>query len=116
MFKNFLLKFVPMADQKTYKIPIVKSDALINIQVSGTFLKKCQTLLLGLSHEVGSEKIKQIMDKFKDVNTVPDDTTEAIIFTLTALIGEMENEAVKQNQVEYKDLTADQLRNMYNPT
>lgn len=104
-----------MADEKMYKIPVVKSDALFTIQVSGTFLKRCQTLLLGISHEVGADKINQVMEKFKNVNTVPEDTTEAMIFTLTALVGEMETEAVKQNQVEYKELTADQLKSMYNP-
>lgn len=105
-----------MSEEKTFKLPVVKADALINIQVSGTFLKKCQTLLLALGDEVGKDKIKEVMEKFQAHNTVPEDTTEAMIFTLTALVGEMENEAIKQNQVEYKEMTQAQLQAMYNPT
>jgi hypothetical protein len=104
-----------MAEEKLFKLPIVKSDAIINIQVSGTFLKKCQTLLLAIGEEVGKDKIKTVMEKFQATNTVPEDTTEAMIFTLTALVGEMENEAIKQEQVEYQEMTADQLRTLYYP-
>jgi hypothetical protein len=105
-----------MADEKLFKLPIVKADAIITIEVSGTFLKKCQTLLLQLGHDAGQDKIKAILNKFKDTNNVPEDTNEAVIFTLTALVGEMESQAVKQNQVEYKEVTADQLKQLYNPS
>lgn len=105
-----------MADEKLFKLPIVKAEAKINIQVSGTFLKRCQTLLMAIGQEAGQDRVRAVMEKFKATNTIPEDTTEAILFTLTALVGEMENEAVKQNQVEYKEVTADQLKQMYNPT
>ena len=105
-----------MADEKLYKLPVVKGDAVINIQVSGLFLKKCQTLLLALGNETGQDKIKSILEKFKTTQSIPEDTHEATIFILVSLVGEMENEAIKQNQVEYKEVTSDQLKSMYNPT
>jgi uncharacterized protein YxjI len=106
-----------MSDEnKTYKLPHVPAHAIINFEVSGTFLKKCQTLLLAISEKMGKEKVTASLTKFRDTNAIPDDTDEATLFIMTAIVGSIEKAAIEQKKVEVIELTAEQLKKEFGPT
>lgn len=85
--------------ENTLKIPQIPQDALINIEVSAGFLKRCQTLLLQLLQELGEEKLNITLEKFKTPEKEPENVTDATIFILLALVSEIEKQAVEQKKV-----------------
>jgi hypothetical protein len=103
-----------MEEQKKFKMPYVKSDTIFTIDISGSFMKKCQSLLIAYGQQEGQEKLTNILEKFKSTQESPQDLTEATIFIMMALVGEMETQALKQNKVEYKELTEAELGAVFN--
>lgn len=101
-------------EKKVFKMPFVANDAIITIEISGSFMKKVQNLLLAIGEQAGQEKLKMILEKFRDTQQVPYDIEEASIFILMALVGEMESQAMKQGKVEYKEMTAEELAKNFN--
>mgnify|MGYP000468666866 CR=1 FL=1 len=49
----------------TLKIPNVKSDAIITIEVSGHFLKQLQMLLIALGEQKPPEEFNRVLEKLK---------------------------------------------------
>jgi hypothetical protein len=100
-------------DNKVYKIPNIPADAMISLEVSGTFLKKCQTLLIALSEQMGNEKLTASLTKFKDTQTSPEDVEEATLFIMTAIVGTLEKNAVDQKKVVIVEMTAAQFNEQF---
>jgi hypothetical protein len=103
-----------MEEPKKFKVPNIKHDALITIEVSGAFLKRCQVLLISVSSALGPEKVAEAFKKFRDTQQEPSDLLEAALFTLTAIVGEVEKKAIEQNKVETVELTAEEASKIFN--
>lgn len=103
-----------MEEPKKFKIPNIKHDALIDIQVSGAFLKRCQVLLISVSNALGPEKVTEAFKKFKDTQQEPADLLEAALFTLTAIVGEVEKKAIEQKKVDTVEVTAEEASKIFN--
>jgi len=103
-----------MEEPKKFKIPNIKQDTLINIEVSGAFLKRCQVLLISVSDALGPEKVAEAFKKFRDTKEEPSDLLEAALFTLTAIVGEVEKKAIEQNKFETIEVTAEEAAKLFN--
>ena len=97
---------------ETVKFPNVPLDALINIEVSGVYLKRCQTALVAFSEKLGVEAVRAIFEKMKDQKE-PESVDEAIMYVLLPLIDSIEKSAEKQGKVEYKELTQAQITEVF---
>jgi len=100
---------------KTFVIPQVPFKALINIEVSGGFLRRCQDLLVGVAEDMGQEGIQLALKKFKETADPPADKDEAILYILLALVGEIEQKALDQKKTEDITVTDEQLKEMFGP-
>ncbi len=103
-----------MSDEKpkTYRIPRIKNDTLVQITVSGAFLKKCQHLLLSISSEMGPEVANQALERFKNQDINASNSQELAMFIMLGLISEIEKEAVEQKKVDVVEVTPEQLAEM----
>lgn len=91
---------------KTIKIPNVESSTIINIEVSGYFLKQLQMALIALGEERSPEEFQRILGKLK-ANEPAEDLYEIQLHLLTALVGSIEKAAIAQNKVTYKEMTVE---------
>lgn len=103
-----------MEEPKKFKIPNIKPDTLITIEVSGAFLKRCQVLLISVSNALGPEKVTEAFKKFRDTKEEPSDLLEATLFTMTAIVGEVEKKAIEQKKVETVEMTAEEASKIFN--
>lgn len=103
-----------MSDEKpkTYRLPRVKNDAIIDIKVSGAFLKKCQHLLMSISTEMGEETVKQALERFKNQDVNAANSQELAMFIMLGLVSEIEKEAVKQKKIDILEVTPEQFIEM----
>lgn len=99
--------------KNSFKLPHVEYNAIIDIKVSGMFLKRCQVLLIALGEKMGKDKLLELYKKFKDTDQNPADLNEAMIFILTALVNEMERGAIEQGKVKEMDITAEQASKLF---
>jgi len=95
-----------------FKIPQVPFDTLIDISISGAFLQRCQSLLIGLSEQMGKQRLDDAFKKFKDSKEEPADIEEATLFVITAIVGEAESQAMKQKKTVEIELTREQIGKM----
>jgi len=97
---------------ETMKFPNVPFDALINIEVSGLYLKRCQTALISFSEQLGVENIKLIFEKMKEKKE-PETVDESIMYILLPLIDTIEKAADKQGKVQYTEMTSEQVAEVF---
>jgi len=103
-----------MSEQpKTIKIPHLPNDQLVTIEVSGGFLKRCQGLLLAVSQEMGVENVKASYEKFKNTTEGPADIAEATLYIMTALVGDIEQQAIKQGKTTEVDMSMEELSKVF---
>ena len=100
-------------EQKLIKIQRVPETALIDLKVSGSFLKRCQVLLLALSSQMKPEDLTAMFEKFAKTQEEPTDNMEAMIFLLTSLVGEIEKKALEQNQVLTEELSPEKVAELF---
>jgi hypothetical protein len=87
------------------KVEVVKHDAIITIQLSGSFYKNIQAVLLHLAQSRESEDLTELIDKINDeVSSDEYDDWERSIETLMILCSEIETKAKEQNAVEFKEV------------
>lgn len=96
------------SEQKTFKLPHVPYEAIIDIKVSGLYLKRCQGLLLSIGEQMGREKFQEVLKKFSSTPDNPSDITEATVYILTALVAEAEKCAIEQKLVKELEITAEE--------
>ena len=97
---------------ETMKFPNVPFDSLINIEVSGLYLKRCQTALISFSERLGVENIQAIFEKMKEKKE-PETVDESIIYVLLPLIDTIEKAADKQGKVQYTEMTSEQVAEVF---
>lgn len=89
-----------MANVKIKTIPI---DAIIDIQVSGSYYQKIIQVFMDITAPLSPEEFTRITNKLKN-NEQPADMMEVKIFTMLILILEIEQQAHKQNKVVEKEI------------
>lgn len=81
----------------------IKPDAIIDIQISGTFYRRMVDLLTMLGESVPLEDFKKVLDKLK-ANNPAEDMFEFNVHTLMSLIYEVEKQAKAQNKTSTAEM------------
>lgn len=90
------------------KIPHVEDKTIVDIQVSGAFLRMIQMTLLSMGNEKKPEEIMKILDNYKNMKPA-ESLFEAQFHILTALLSTIEKSAMEQNKVVYQDIDTDKI-------
>jgi len=89
---------------RTIKVPNVEPSAIINLEVSGAFLRQLQMTLLALGEQRSPEDFTKVLEKLKK-NEAAEDLYEVQVHLFTALVASIEKAAMAQNKITYKELT-----------
>ena len=92
--------------EETIKYETLPYDALVDVQISGTFYKKLVDLLSALGDSVTAEEFQAVVEKLK-TNDAPKDIFEVNVHLILALIFEIETKAVAQNKVKEVEINAE---------
>jgi hypothetical protein len=98
---------------KNTSVVYIPQDAIINVEISGNFLGKCQSLLVGACTSIGNDKVKEAYEKFKD-DKEPENLEEHVIFIMTSLVHAIETAAKEQSKTEVKVFTEDEINQLKN--
>lgn len=85
--------------EENIKYESIPYDALIDIQISGSFYKQLVNLLTALGDSVPLDEFKAILEKLKD-NNPPKSTLELNVHSLISLIYELEIKAKEQKKTK----------------
>ena len=81
------------------KVTMIKKDAIVKIQVSTGFLEKVQKTMFWLISDKSLDQIaefKKASEEFKNNNTEFPEPWMDALYTLSILIGEIENVLIKE--------------------
>ena len=92
--------------EETIKYKTLPFDALIDVQISGTFYKKLVDLLSALADSVTAEEFQAVVEKLK-TDDAPKDIFEINVHLILALIFEIETKAVAQNKIKEIEVNAE---------
>jgi hypothetical protein len=92
--------------EETIKYETLPYDALVDVQISGTFYKKLVDLLSALADSVTAEEFQAVVEKLK-TNDAPKDIFEVNVHLILALIFEIETKAIAQNKVKEVEVNAE---------
>lgn len=84
-------------------VPTIPHDALIKLEVSGTFYRKITEIFIGFSETIKQEDFKAIMEGLKN-NEKPKDITTAQIQLLAMFIHDIEVKAQEQGLVKMQEV------------
>lgn len=85
------------------KFDTIPTDALIDIQISGSFYRRMVDLITMLGESVPLEEFKAILERLKDNNPAAD-MFEFNVHTVICLIYEVEKQAKAQNKIVVSEL------------
>lgn len=85
------------------KFDTIPTDALIDIQISGSFYRRMVDLITMLGESVPLEEFKAILERLKDNNPAAD-MFEFNVHTVICLIYEVEKQAKAQNKTVVSEL------------
>ena len=100
--------------EEKIKFPLIPDNALINIEVSGHFLKKFQKLLLKTCEDLDDEDLLATLEKMKTDDGLPEGLSEEVIFLLLPLVDAVEKAAETQKKIEYVDLNNEEATEVLN--
>ena len=92
--------------EETIKYKTLPPDALVDVQISGTFYKKLVDLLSALADSVTAEEFQAVVEKLK-TDDAPKDIFEINVHLILALIFEIETKAIAQNKVKEVEVNAE---------
>ncbi len=84
------------------KFQTIPNDALIDIQVSGSFYKRVVELLTALGNSMKLDEFKAVLEKLK-TNDPPANLHEMNIHVNMMLVYEIEQQAVKQGKTKEEE-------------
>jgi hypothetical protein len=93
------------------KYDTIPFDAIIDIQVSGSFYKKIVDLLSALGQSVPQEEFKTALEKLK-TNDPLTSLFEYNIHSLVALVYEIEKKAVEQKKTKEVEVDAEPTKDV----
>jgi hypothetical protein len=93
------------------KYDTIPSDALIDIQISGSFYKKLVSLLTALGESVPQEEFKEALAKLKTDEPVKN-IFELNIHLLISIIYELEKKAVEQKKTKEVEIDAEPTKDV----
>jgi excinuclease UvrABC helicase subunit UvrB len=85
------------------KYQALPKDAIVDIQISGTFYMRMVDLLSALGESVGIDEFKRVLTKLKE-NNPAESLFEFNVHTLMALIYEVEKQAIAQNKCKEEEM------------
>lgn len=85
------------------KYETLPTDALVDIQVSGTFYRRMVDLLTMLAESVPLEDFKKVLEKLKE-NKPAEDLFELNVHTIMSLIYEIEKQAKAQDKCKQVEM------------
>lgn len=85
------------------KYQALPKDAVVDIQISGTFYMRMVDLLSALGESVGIDEFKKVLQKLKD-NNPAESLFEFNVHTLMSLIYEVEKQAIAQNKCKIEEM------------
>lgn len=91
------------------KIPVIPDDALVDIQISGSFHRKLAKAALALGEARPPEDYKKALETLKDKN--PENLYELTVNIIVAVLFEVETSAKKQNKVKLIDIDETSIGN-----
>ena len=86
----------------------IPKDAIMNVEISGDFLARCQSLLIGAANMIERDKLTQSFEKYKD-NKEAESFEEHVLFIMLPLIHAIEEAASKQSKNTTKVFTPEEL-------
>jgi hypothetical protein len=96
-----------MEDNKNAVVFIPK-NAIMNVEISGDFLERCQSFLIGVCSSMSNEKLKQTFENYKD-DKEPESIEEHAVFIMTPLIQAIELAAKEQSKTVTKTFTEEEI-------
>lgn len=91
---------------------VVKPNAIITIEVSEYYLRRCQKLLIALGGHMGEEKFMEALNKLKEDRPI-ETFEEGVLDVVLPLVDSIEKAAEAQGMVETKTFSAAELRKGY---
>lgn len=88
------------------KVPFIADQTIVNVEISGYFYKKIQTIFLAKGAERSKEEFIRILERAKQ-NEPIEDLYEAEVQVLAALVLSIERAAQDQNKLSHKDIDED---------
>lgn len=88
----------------TQQIEAVKDSSIISIQLSGSFYKRLQSVMLHLSEYRESDDLSELIDKINSESDEEYDDWEIAMETMMILCSEVETKAKEQKATEMIDL------------
>jgi hypothetical protein len=84
------------------KIPYLKKDAIVSVQIGSGFLEQLSTVYAYLTEGITKEQADSISNKLKEKK--PLELKEGAIVTLSMLINKVYEQAKETDQLVYKDI------------
>lgn len=86
-------------------VKLVKNDSLVSIQVSGSFYRMVQSVLLYITSLKPSEELTELIDKINnEVSSDDFNEWEQAVETLMILCSEIESRAIEQEAVDVVEI------------
>lgn len=92
---------------KKIKVPTLKHETIVKLEVSGFFHMMAQSVLMGLAQQSKPEDFAKALDKLK-TGQPPSNVFEGEIQVLTILINSIEEAAKKQNLITENEVEIDE--------
>lgn len=97
---------------ETITHPVIKPEAIIKIEVSEFYLRRCQKLLIALSGHMGNDKFIETLKKLEEEKPL-ETLDEAILDVVLPLVNTIEQAAKEQGFVEEKTFTPEDMMKIY---
>lgn len=92
--------------------PMINPEAIIKIEVSEFYLRRCQKLLIALAGQMGNEKFIEAIKKLEEDKPL-ETFEEAILDVVLPLVDTIERAAKEQGFVEERPFTPEEMRKIY---
>lgn len=94
-----------MSEVKTNTFQAIPKDAIIDIQVSGSFYRQLTKLSLGLGESKTPEEFRKALDTLNTKQ--PESLYELTVMCVVGMIFEIETKAREQNKIEMVEIDLD---------
>ena len=94
-------------------VVFIPKDAIMNVEISGDYLGRCQGFLLGVCNTLPEDKLKNAFENYK-TDKEPESLEEHVIFMMLPLIHAIEAAAKAQSKSVTKTFTEEEIAELKN--
>lgn len=91
------------------RLSSIPDDAIVDVKMSGSYVKSVQTILLSMAETMGKEATIKILAKLNE-GKPPESLEEATIHILVALVDTAELAAKEQNKIKIDEYTEEDVK------